>query len=339
MLYEYANYLVRAGHSVSVLHLRPSSFRAPGPLPQRLIREAAYVVGRRKRPTWFELDRRVDVRNHSTMDDRHLPESDVLIASAAETADFVYSAAKSRGIPGAYFLQHYEDWHLGADFVDATWRLPLAKIVIAPWLERKAHDLGVQATLVPNAINSSDFPPGPAIAARPRQVLALVSPIPWKRTDLIAEVMKLVEEQIPDAVLKTFGVMDKPQELADSIQHTREPTKLELSALYQDTRVYLCASDGEGWHLPPAEAMSSGCAVVSTDIDGVRAYADGIALFSPLGDAAQLAANVVRLLADPVECQERATAGRERLESYGPLDAAAAFERELLRLIDVGASS
>ena len=37
--------------------------------------------------------------------------------------------------------------------------------------------------------------------------------------------------------------------------------------------IFLSPSLGEGWALPPAEAMACGCAVVCTDIGGHAAYA------------------------------------------------------------------
>src|SRR3546814_17749375 len=61
----------------------------------------------------------------------------------------------------------------------------------------------------------------------------------------------------------------------------------------------VCSSDlGEGWHLPPAEAMACGCAVVSTDIPGVFDYAlEGTtALLAPPGDSATLADRLTELL-------------------------------------------
>ncbi|PJJ65724.1 glycosyltransferase family 4 protein [Compostimonas suwonensis] len=329
--YQYANHLARSGHVVDIVHMRPDRFRSSGSsVLKKLARPIQYRLGRHLRPRWFPLDARVRVTNYDRQFIDGIPQADVLVATAVETAEIVSRAAGERGTPGFYFIQHYEDWSGDSAHLDMTWRLPLRKIVIAPWLQEKGRELGVETVLIPNAIDAAAFPRGLPIAQRPLQVLALVSDLEWKRSDLVAEAFHTIAEAIPEVRLRTFGVIDKPRSLPAQTVHVRNPGAAQLSELYQASRVYLCASDGEGWHLPPAEAMSSGAAVVSTDIDGVRAYGDGVALFSPIGDSSALAQNALGLLSDESACDAVAAAGFERMSSYSPDDAAEAFERELL---------
>ena len=331
IVYQYANYLASKGHAVSILHMRPDQLRGHKSNPLKdAVRKLQYRVGRHRRPKWFPLDRRISVSNFHRQFAAGIPEADIIVATAMETADLVASVSAERSVRGIYFIQHYEDWLEGADFVNATWRLPLRKIVIAPWLMDKAKELQVPAVQVPNAIDSQLFPSGRPIADRPAQVLALVSDVSWKRTDLIAEVMTILEAEAPGVSLRTFGVVPRPAALPTSAVHVQDPTPAQLVALYQDSRVHVCASDAEGWHLPPAEAMSCGAAVVSTSISGVRAYAENFALFSPVGDSAALAANVLRLLRDEALCDSLATAGQQSLRAYTVENAAEAFEQAML---------
>lgn len=333
VVYEYANYLVDHGHSVSLIQMLPAH-EAPRLSGWRRVRRAIRSrLNRAKRPQWFTLDDRVSVANYDRPVHGAIPRCDVLMATAVETAQLVADVAQERGLTGMHFVQHYEDWVLGSDFVDGTWRLPLHKIVIAPWLKQKADDLDVESVLVPNGIDASSFPVGPPISDRPMQVMALVSPASWKRTDLIAQVMAIIARTMPEVHLRTFGVAEKPALLPDSVEHIQLPNPAQLRELYQQSRIHICASDNEGWHLPPAEAMSSGAAVVSTDINGVRAYADGVALFSPVGDADRLAENVLRLLKDETLCSTVAASGNERIRLYSPERAAESFEREIARAL------
>ena len=338
VVYEYANFLVAQGHTVTMAQMRPAQLRGNGSVKSRVLRAAQYRIGRHKRPGWFALDSRVSVINYPTQDASAIPQTDVVVATAMETADFANQVSQDRGIPGAYFIQHYEDWMYGTDLVDATWRLPLQKLVIAPWLAEKGAELGVTSILVRNAIDSRVFPAGPAISERPLQVLALASDLEWKRTDLVAEVMAAVAAHIPSAQLRVFGTLERPQILPAEVEYLQSPSPEVLRALYQSSRVFVCASDAEGSALPPGEAMSSRAAVASTDIGGVRVYADGVALFSPRGDSEALAANVIRLLTDETECEHYASAGLARILGYTPDDAAAVFERELLGLISAHSS-
>ena len=334
VVYQYANFLAQAGHRVHLVQMRPDHLRDLSPAPVRsAVRALMYLLARHARPRWFTLDKRITVTNYARQAAELVPSSDVVIATAMETAEVASQAAKQQGVPGVYFIQHYELWSDDPSYVDSTWRMPLRKIVIAPWLQQKAAEFGETAVVVPNAIDADAFPLGPPITDRPMQILGLVSDLGWKRTDLLAETMELVAAEMPGVVLKTFGVVDKPTVLADAVRHTRSPTAEQLRALYQDSRVFICTSDSEGFGLPPAEAMASGATVVSTDIGGVRSYADGIALFSPVGDARSLADNVLRLLRDSALAQELATSGRERIATYSPNGAASAFEREILRAL------
>lgn len=334
VVYQYANFLAQAGHEVHIVQMRPDHLRDLKPPGGRnVIRAVVYWFGRRARPRWFKLDRRIAVTNFSHQDVAFIPKSDIVIATAMETADVVARASQLGEQPGVYFIQHYELWSDDPTYVDSTWKLPLHKVVIAPWLVAKAHELGETAVLVPNAIDAAAFPPGAPIAQRPLQVLALVSDLAWKRTDLVADVFSRLGEECPGVKLKTFGVVPKPASLPDFVEHVQSPSPEMLKELYQDSRVYLCASDREGWHLPPAEAMSSGAAVASTDIDGVRAYAQDTALFSPVGDPQALAANVMRLLSDVELCQQLASAGNQRMVENTPEAAAAQFESEILGVL------
>ena len=332
--YQYANFLAEAGHRVHIVQMRPDHMRDLKPDRIRSwVRSLVYCIGRHARPRWFKLDARVTVTNHPRQSSAYIPSSDVLIATAMETAEVVASTAQERDVPGIYFIQHYELWSDNPSYVDATWRLPLKKIVIAPWLQQMARDFGQSAVVVPNAIDAAAFPLGPTIENRPVQILGLVSDLPWKRADILAEAMRLVRAELPDVILKTFGVIEKPTDFPAEVRHSRSPSADELRLLYQESRVYLCTSDSEGFGLPAAEAMASGAAVASTDIGGVRSYADGIALFSPVGDAQGLARNVLLLLRDTARTQELAALGREKVSSYSPSAAAEAFEREILDAI------
>ena len=63
-----------------------------------------------------------------------LPDGDALIATAWQSAAPVAEAPDRCGRK-FYFVQHYESlYHGAAAAVDATYRLPLRKIVISTWL-------------------------------------------------------------------------------------------------------------------------------------------------------------------------------------------------------------
>jgi glycosyltransferase involved in cell wall biosynthesis len=331
VIFQYANLLVERGHSVTIIQgtLFVGGRMPPGSLnPANLLRSMRANIRRHSRPTWFPLDERVQIHSALVLRRRFVPDADVVVATSCRTAPFVASLPPSCGGAG-YFIQHFEDWDAPLEFVEYTWRLPLSRIVIAKWLREKATELSVDAEYVPNAIDPAEFPVGPPLPQRPRRVAAMVSDVPWKRTDLLIDVLRAVKAQCPDTEAVTFGACPRPIGLPDFVEHVMEPSRDELRHVYQSSRVYICCSDAEGWHLPPAEAMLSGCTVASTDIAGVTEYATDLAKFSPVGDAAALAANVITLLSDETAAAALAERGRASLVAYGPVEAVARLTEAL----------
>jgi glycosyltransferase involved in cell wall biosynthesis len=330
--YEYANYLATQGHVVRLVQAwRFSGDEAGIDQPLALAKRVRYTpeVLNNQRPKWIDLHPNVIVVNKFRATSADLTGSDVVVATACQSAPLANAYALSGLAGGVYFIQHYEDWSKDASFVDRTWKLPLRKIVIAPWLEEIGQGLGVRTDVVLNAIDSTKFLPGPPSATRPLSVAAMLSDHEWKRTDLVCEVLAQAKAQLPDMEATTFGVIPRPAELPAWVTYVQRPTRDQLSGIYQQVRVFLCASDKEGWGLPPGEAMQSGAAVVTTRNGGVDAYAEGVSLMAEPGDGATLAALVVRLLTDEDECARLAAAGQAKLSGYTEQDAGAAFEKIL----------
>ena len=341
VVYAYASHLAEQGHSVTIYQPRvPAGARYIIEPDDRLhrsvetlrrVRQArSYVKRMPARPSWFDLDPAVHVRNSVRLSPRQIQASDAIVATAVHTAPLVAAAVMRQRCKGIYFLQHFETWAAPLAFVESTWQLPLTRVVIAPWLAEKGRELGVPTILVPNAIDAAEFPPGPPISERGIAVLALVSSAPFKRTDLVVSVMRQLDAQFEGFTGATFGTCERPAGLPESVTHYFDPPRERLVSLYADSRIYLCASDSEGWHLPAAEAMATGAALVSTDNGGVRAYADSAALFAPVGDATALGDAALGLLQDDARCQELASRGQQQILARSPAQAAQEFAQVVL---------
>lgn len=327
--YEYANHLASCYADLVAVEVHHAMwFRIAVPArqlsrPHALTEYAKQALLSIRGVRWYPLDRAVKSKVWIGRPRIDAQPDDVWVATACQTAPFV--SEQSTPGRGVYFIQHFESWGAPQEFVEETWRLNLDKVVIAPWLLGKAAELGVTATYIPNAIDAEQFRLGPPQQQRPRSVLAMISAVSFKRLDLVVAAFEAIHRRDPEIVLRTFGTIPRPAELPAYVNHTKDPTPAELVALYQSSRVYMTASDAEGWHLPPAEAALCGCALVSTDIGGVRAYAESFAMFSPPGQAEPLADNARYLCDHPVEAQRRVNEGRASLTSYTPAAAADRF--------------
>lgn len=333
VLYEYANQMATRFPDEFEIQIHEShrlvlsAMRRPAVKTQLLLlyraSRARYVLAHGRR--WFPLDDRITETQWLGEPRIRIGHGDVLVATGCQTVPFVRRLADRTGASALYFIQGYESWLADEAFVRETWRAGLRNVVISPWLQAKGAELGVTATLLPNAVDATRFPLGPAQRERQPSVLALISPVPLKRSDLVLDAFRRIHEREPGIALRTFGTIPKPDGWPDYIEHTQSPRHEVLVHLYQNTRVYMAASDSEGWGLPPAEALLCGSAIVSTDNGGVRAYAEGVARFSPVGDPLGLADNAILSCQEPDDAQRRVDEGRARLLAHSPQRAGEQF--------------
>jgi glycosyltransferase involved in cell wall biosynthesis len=254
------------------------------------------------------------------LDPRHFPDGDVLLATSWHTAAPVAAAAARSG-RGAYFIQHYEAFEPAlVEPVDATWRLPLEKIVIASWLKRLGQERFGARTWGP-VINGVDFDlfHAEGRAENPSPVVGMLyERIPWKGTEDGFEAVRIARGSVPGLALHMYGHHRMRHALAPGDRYQRSPSQQRLSAIYRECDLFLSPSWTEGCQLPPMEAMASGCAVVATNVGGVPDYAiSGVtALTAPPHEPEALARHLVALATDPGLRERVARAGREHIARF-----------------------
>jgi glycosyltransferase involved in cell wall biosynthesis len=285
----YADRLAAGGHEITLVV--PAGGRAA----------AWWRNARGHAPEWVP-DLRARIRWVARWSAPALPEGDAIVATAWQSAPLA-AAAPARCGARFYLVQHYESlYHGDPAAVDATYRLPLTKIVISTWLrdvmrERFDSDAEVLVTPVDPALfhRVAVEPP----SSRPR-VLMLHHEYAWKGVaDGMAAVMR-VKPAVPGLRLVAFGVKRPRQSLPYDEFHANPPQRA-LAALYSGCDIYLCPSWDEGLGMPSMEAMACGAALVTYDNGGCRDYAlDGdTALVVPRRDVEALAAGLARLVTDP----------------------------------------
>jgi glycosyltransferase involved in cell wall biosynthesis len=301
----YADRLAAAGHEVVVVVPAKSRARAlwrslKGVGPE-------WIPGLRARIAWVDRWR-----------SSALPDGDALIATAWQSAAAVAAAPASCGRK-FYFVQHYESlYHGEAPAVDATYRLPLRKIVISTWLSDVMRErFASEAETLVTPVDPQLFHAVPVTVetSRPR-VLMLHHEYAWKGTaDGFAAVAR-VKGRIPALHLVGFGVSAPRGRVAYDEFHAN-PRQERLADLYSGCEIYLCPSWDEGLGMPPMEAMACGAALVTYDNGGCRDYArDGeTALVARRRDVADLAAKLERVASDPALRARLAAAGSEFVRS------------------------
>ena len=326
VVYEYANGLAQRGHEVSVVHPRRLANDVPAATSSgslRLRLQAGRLRNLIIRPAvrWAPIDERVKMLYVPEPLPRYVPDGDAVFATAWQTAEYVGAYPEGKG-RRCYLVQHYEVWSGPSEQVDATWRAPLKKVVIARWLYEKGLELGVAATQmmhIPNGIDHARYRIVRPIENRRPRVAMLYSPLSWKASEDGIRALELARRRVPELEARLFGTGPRPKDLPRWIDYFRDPAQTRLiENIYNGSSIYLCSSLAEGWALPPAEAMACGCALVSTDIGGVRDYAqhEVTALLSPPGNPAGLSTAVLRLLTDEDLRNRIARSGNERIKAF-----------------------
>lgn len=335
IIYTHASGLVRRGHDVTILHA--AHIQAPWRVTaaQKARSMAGRVRDRLAGPprsvTWHPVDERVRMRYVPVLRPDRIPEGDVVVATAWATVDPVLAAPPCCG-GRVYFLQGYETWLADREVVDATWRAPMRKIVVSKWLAQIGRDLGVaDAHYVPYGMDPGMFPLLRPPGGRDLQVAMAYSSSRVKGGDVGLAAILDAKARLPELRAVLFGVGPRPMGIPRWIRYERDPSLPRLVEIYNDSAIFLCSSRAEGWGLPSMEAMSCGCALVTTDNGGSREFAvhNSTALVAPVDDATTLAEHIVRLGRDRGLREATAKAGREKAVSFRWEDSFDRFEQVL----------
>jgi glycosyltransferase involved in cell wall biosynthesis len=298
---SHADRLAGRGHEVTVVV--PAGRPATAWWRNRRRREPRWMPGLRARVEWV-----------ADWTGAALPDADALIATAWQSAPPVATAPARCGRK-FYFIQHYESlYHGRPELVDATYRLPLRKVVISSWLaEIMGSRFQSQAEVIVTPVDPALFHPTVRADDDGRlRVLMLHHEYEWKGVAEGIEAFTRVKARHPELALVGFG-LKAPRRALPYDEFFADLPQTRLAWLYGRCRIYCCPSWDEGLGMPPMEAMACGAALCTYDNGGCRDYAfDGrTAVVAPRRDVEGLARALARLVEDR-ELRERiARSGRE----------------------------
>lgn len=296
IMYEYANRLSQLGHEVRVYHsmfVPYTKYRMP--LFLRLIR--INVFHRNSKPQWFTLDNAVQTKTISKITDKTIENGDIVFSTNFATAFEISKLTSTKGRK-VNLIQDYEVWISSEENLYNSYKLPLTHIVINDYLHKILEAANnKKPILIYNAIDSKKFYIKTLITIRfEKSICMLYSKEERKGSQYGLEAIKICKKVYPDLKVSLFGVFKRTNDIPNWINYFRSPTN--LIDIYNNAAIFFSPSNGEGWALPPAEALSCGCALVCTDIGGHAAYAinNETALLTKTRDAQDMADKLCSLL-------------------------------------------
>ena len=313
----YADKLAQRGHKVTVICPQPTFVKerikgVPIIYPKR-----AMMNFFRYRPNWIEVV--ADIKYVPFFEERYIPNGDVIVATAWQTALYVnkYSTMKGKKF---YLIMHYERlYHAANDEIraDETYTYRLKKIVISTWLKEIMEEkFGSKSELIVTPVDFSQFYPTRDKYNDRKRICMLHHIFSWKGVSDGVKAFEIAKREDPDIKLTMFGAQKESIDI--DCEYHFKPYGDKLREIYNSCDIFLCPSWREGLGMPSMEAMACKCALVTTDNGGCRDYAihGKTALVSPPRNPEKLAENLMRLLGDEDLLRKIAQNGYQHIRQF-----------------------
>lgn len=322
VVYEYANRLIKDNYEVNII------FPATILWKEKTIKEKLkgivkylyFKINTKKYLpySWFLLDKNIKIYWVPSLEEKYIPKSDFIFATACETSEYLKDYSKEKG-KKLYLIQHFENWSFSEERLLKTWKYPLKKIVIAKWLMEISDKIGESSELIYNGLDFKKFNIDISIEKKKsNRIIMLYHESKWKGTEVGIEALEKVKKEIPNLEVILFGAYKEPANLPDYIKYYQNPTQELLRKLYNESAIYIGTSYGEGWGLTVSEAMQCGCAIACTNVNGYNEMVinNKTGLLSPSGDSETLSKNIIELIKNKNLRIELAKSGNNFIQDF-----------------------
>lgn len=336
VIFQHANNLAEWGHAVRIVAPYileiDAGFKEKLAGILKLIKRSFLLILNLPSVRWFKLNSKIAIIRPWNLSNKRLPPADATIATANQTADWL-AESDEHGGKKFYFIQDYEDWTRKPSLVDATWKLPLEKIVISEYLVRLAKEKFNEdiKLVVPNGVDTGKFFNNNKIYRRDKTILMMYHILEKKGFADGLAAFRIIKKQRPEIKLNVFGAYPVKENFF-GCPYFLKPTEEKLRELYSAADIFVWPSRVEGFGLPPMEAMACKCAVVSTDTGAIREYSlpDKTVLLAPSARPDLLAEKIMTLIDDDKKIKKIAEAGYNKIKDYDMAISSKKLERILI---------
>jgi glycosyltransferase involved in cell wall biosynthesis len=317
IILEYADRLTKRGHKVTVICPQPTLVREnvkgiPIIYPKRAIMN---LLG--YKPDWVDVA--ADIKYVPSWNEKYIPNADIVVATAWQTASYVNDYSKRKG-KKIYLIMHYEKlFHANnmEELADETYRYSFKKIVISTWLKKiMKQKYNSNSYLIVVPVDFDQFYPIRSFYGQNKRICMLHHTSAWKGVNDGIAAFNIAKKKYPNLELVMFGVQNKQIEI--NCEYYKSPVKGKLREIFNSCDIFVCPSWKEGLGMPAMEAMACKCALVTTDNGGCRDYAihGKTALVSPSNNPEALAKNLIMLLEDERLLATIAQNGYEHIKQF-----------------------
>lgn len=320
ILFEHANRLAVRGHRVTIVYpgklfhgdnyeISTESWRWHAiDVPLRQLKYGLFVslLGKTE-AEWFPLDPQVTLRRTPDLSARFIPDSDIIIATAPETVNWVATYPDTKGIK-VHLAQDYEVWYLPEKFVDSTFAHPeIHLITIGTW-QKKLYEERFQRhveAIIPDGVDTARFnAENKRYADDPKDLVRVLLSYHHAAYKGMADGLAAIEQARKAGLaiqIVAFGVHPLKDDMPSDIEYHQNIAEADLPDLYRSCDIFLWPTHREGFGLPPLEAMACGTPVVGTDAGAMPDFMkDGkTGYIVPIKQPKQLGEKLIKLASDP----------------------------------------
>ncbi len=300
VIYTYCNLLSNRGNNVTIVYSN-HNFRGVRFLHKvKVFRQIFVYLIFGKRPRWFKLNKNVHVLYAFNGEiDKSIPNADIVIATAVDTAEEVLRLPISKG-KKCYFVQGHEEWAKGEQYAINSYKLPLNIITISNYLSSIISKYAQkEPVVIKNGIEHDMFYLVNSIRSRDKYTVSMLyHTLEIKGSKYGIEALQLLKEDYPQLCVQIFGTCDRPEDLPAWMRYKKNANYEELNRIYNSSAIFLSPVIKEGFGLTGAESMACGCCLVSSDFDAVHEYAvnNHNCLLSPVKDSYSLYYNMKKCI-------------------------------------------
>ncbi len=318
VIFEYANRLTERGHNVMLLTpIIPFNIYGRIWVPHFLKYRIKCVLKYLFKSSTLPLnifERKFKIKYVIFINDYFVPEADLVIATAWQTAESVYRLKKSKG-KKFYLIQDYEIWYGDPNRINESYQLPLNRITISDYLrELLQQKFNAESVKITIGRDYNKYSNDNKIYHNPRAILFMDHPLENRNIDGAINTIRKIKLRYPEVRIMCFG-LSRFHKMPDFVEFYQNPSEDAIVNLYCSSDIFLFSSKYEGFGGPPAEAMACKCAVVGNAVGALPEYAINgrTAVLCDPNDPEELFDGVCRLLDNEDELKRISGAGFEQV--------------------------
>jgi glycosyltransferase involved in cell wall biosynthesis len=226
-----------------------------------------FVDSGKNQHTWVPL-----IAEHKIVTKKsQLPQADFIIATGYKSVPETLTAPYTAGVK-CHWIRGWETWQYPEDqIIEKVLKPPTLKLVNGLCLQKKLEKLGFNSYLIRPGYDFEKLRP---LKIRNKTDDIVIGGLNKqgrhansKRTAWVFETAKVMKRKYGKKIkLWMFGMDNLPVSKAVD-NYLKNPSIEEKNHLYNTVDIWLSPSMLEGLHMPPAEAMITGCAVVGTNAE------------------------------------------------------------------------